>query len=352
MSKIHFMNVLHVSPYYKLKGGIASVIFNYNSNSNEKFNYFFSMYFKSKVFNFLVFPFLMFNFLLKITDPKIAIVHLHCAKKGSFYRKYFLFKVSKIFKKKIVFHIHSGEFYSFYLSSNILIQKMVNEVLEKSDSVIVLSSSWKNFYSDHFNCSNLNVVNNLTPFQSKRKNIIVNKQLKFLFLGELSNRKGIYDVINVIKQNINVLNKKIKLYVAGDGDENKINKILKDNKLEDHITILGWIDGDKKTHLLENIDIVILPSYAEGMPIALLEAISFSKPIIASKINGIIDILKDNVNGKLIKPGDYDSILNAIFYYVKNRDLIPAHANESYKIANKFFPKNVFNQLTNLYNSI
>ena len=44
---------------------------------------------------------------------------------------------------------------------------MVNEVLEKSDSVIVLSSSWKNFYSDHFNCSNLNVVNNLTPFQSK-----------------------------------------------------------------------------------------------------------------------------------------------------------------------------------------
>jgi len=131
-----------------------------------------------------------------------------------------------------------------------------------------------------------------------------------------------------------------------------LKKKIIESKLEDEVTYLGWVKGDEKQELLEKCDVVILPSYFEGMPISLLEGMSFGKPIISTRIKGISDILEHNKNGLLINTGDIDSIARAIEYYIDNKNMIKIHGDESYNIVKNYFPEVVFKQLSQLYNSI
>ncbi|MEE2954233.1 MAG: glycosyltransferase family 4 protein [Bacteroidota bacterium] len=348
---LSFNNVLHVSPYYKLKGGVSSVIHNYKTNNKDSFKHFYSMYFSNKLLNVFVFPLILTHYLVLIINPTIKIVHLHCAKKGSFYRKYIFLKIAVFFNKKVVFHIHSGQFYSFYLDSNSFVKKRIEQVLIKSDAVVVLTNYWKDYFYSKFIINNLVVVNNLVPFQEKKEKNI-NPKLQLLFLGDIGKRKGIFDLLDSIEKYKDEFSGQIKLFVAGIGERNKIINKIKEYELEDDITYLGWISGLEKQKVIEKSDIIVLPSYAEGLPMALLEAMSFSMPVISSNIIGILDILENNKNGKVIIPGDIDSIACAINYYIDNKKMIAIHGDESYNIAKNYFPTPIFQQLSQLYKSI
>ena len=348
---INFNHVLHVSPYSKLKGGIASVIYNYKTNSKESFKYFYSMYFSNKLLNVLIFPLIIIHYLVLIINPTIKVVHLHCAKKGSFYRKYIFFKIARLFNKKIVFHIHSGEFHLFYLNSNTIIKRMIEKILVESDAVIVLTNDWKEYFSENFITTNIVTVNNIVPFQEKNATI-VNHKLHLLFLGRIGNRKGIFDLIDSIKKYKDRFKGSIKLFIGGDGEIKKLKKKIIESKLEDEVTYLGWVKGDEKQELLEKCDIIILPTYVEGLSITLLEGMSFGKALISTNTGGVNRLLVNNKNGIKIEPGDIDSMADAIQYYIDNKNMIKIHGDESYNIVKNYFPEVVFKQLSQLYNSI
>jgi len=348
---INFNHVLHVSPYSKLKGGIASVIYNYKTNSKESFKYFYSMYFSNKLLNVLIFPLIIIHYLVLIINPTIKVVHLHCAKKGSFYRKYIFFKIARLFNKKVVFHIHSGEFHLFYLNSNTIIKRMIEKILVESDAVIVLTNDWKEYFSENFITTNIVTVNNIVPFQEKNATI-VNHKLHLLFLGRIGNRKGIFDLIDSIKKYKDRFKGSIKLFIGGDGEIKKLKKKIIESKLEDEVTYLGWVKGDEKQELLEKCDIIILPTYVEGLSITLLEGMSFGKALISTNTGGVNRLLVNNKNGIKIEPGDIDSMADAIQYYIDNKNMIKIHGDESYNIVKNFFPEVVFKQLSKLYNSI
>jgi len=348
---INFNHVLHVSPYYKLKGGIASVIYNYKTNSKESFKYFYSMYFSNKLLNMLIFPLIIIHYLVLIINPTIKIVHLHCAKKGSFYRKYIFLKIARLFNKKVVFHIHSGEFHLFYLNSNTIIKRMIEKILVESDAVIVLTNDWKEYFFENFITTNIVTVNNIVPFQEKNETI-VNHKLHLLFLGRIGNRKGIFDLIDSIKKYKDRFKGSIKLFIGGDGEIKKLKKKIIESKLEDEVTYLGWVKGDEKQELLEKCDIIILPTYFEGLSITLLEGMSFGKALISTNTGGVNTLLVNNKNGIKIEPGDIDSMADAIQYYIDNKNMIKIHGDESYNIVKNYFPEVVFKQLSQLYNSI
>ena len=348
---LSFNNVLHVSPYYKLKGGMPSVIYNYKTNSKESFKYFYSMYFSNKVLNVFIFPLIIIHYLVLIANSTIKVVHLHCATKGSFYRKYIFFKIARLFNKKAVFHIHSGEFHLFYLNSNTIIKKMIEKVLIESNAVIVLTNEWKKYFSENFIVTNIVIINNIVSSQEKKEKKI-NHQLNLLFLGIIGNRKGIFDLMNSIEKFKDRFKGRVKLFIGGIGEIKKLEKKIKESKLEDVVSYLGWVKGNEKQKLLELCDVVILPSHYEGLPISLLEGMSFGKPLIATHAAGSSDILKHNINGMHVEVGNIDSIANAIQYYIDNKNMIKVHGDESYAIVKNYFPEVVFKELSLLYNSI
>lgn len=104
--------------------------------------------------------------------------------------------------------------------------------------------------------------------------------------------------------------------------------------------------------MLNWTDILILPSYNEGLPIAILEAMSYGKAIISSPVGGIPEIVMHGQNGILVKPGNQNELFNAICFFIKNKDEIKTFGNKSKEIIQPYFPEAVLSDLLKIYKNL
>lgn len=163
------------------------------------------------------------------------------------------------------------------------------------------------------------------------------KELIIGFMGSFVKEKNLLFLLNTIKILISKNNKiNIRLILAGEGPlKNTLINFVRKNKLDSIIKFIGNVWAEKKEQFFNEIDIFVLPSKSEGLPVVLMEAISYSIPIISTNISGIPEICIDNYNGFLIPSGDHDALLTAIikFYNMdENRfQVFKYNAHESSK---------------------
>lgn len=112
----------------------------------------------------------------------------------------------------------------------------------------------------------------------------------------------------------------IQLYIAGDGELKKIKDIIKEKRLEKNINCVGWVSGSEKERLLKECSVFVLPSYNEGMPMSILEAMAYKNSVISTEVGGIPQIITNNENGIIIKPGDKDELYNALKGLISNTE--------------------------------
>lgn len=353
-AKSSLYNVLHIGPNYKMRrGGIASLL-NIYSKEIKNFNFYPSAYFKNTSLNFLVLPLLWLGFIfyMIVKRNKIEIVHIHGASKGSFYRKYGFFYLAKyLFKKKVIFHLHGGKFIQFYKNSSISIQKKIEKLIQKSDLIIVLSKEWKILIQHNFSPKKVQVVPNMINAQKpvKKKD---NMPITFVFLGKISKEKGIEDLIKIIIKNKEKWKGKLQVKIGGNGNVSWLKEKIEEEKLPPLLTYVGWVEGKSKQKLLKKSHVMLLPSYHEGLPISLLEGMSFSMPLIATKVGGIPFILKNKKNGICIEPGNLNQLGQAIQFFIDNPATISKQGEYSYKLAQDFFPIQVICILEQVYANI
>ena len=126
-----------------------------------------------------------------------------------------------------------------------------------------------------------------------------NTEPQILFLSRLIKDKGIYETISAFN---NLINDKIvaKLIIAGSGEElENIVSLVGDNE---HILMAGHVEGQDKIDLYKNCTFYCLPSYSEGLPISVLEAMSFGKPVITTPVGGLKNFFQDGVMGFFVQP--------------------------------------------------
>ncbi|BAX78890.1 glycosyltransferase family 4 protein [Labilibaculum antarcticum] len=346
--------VLFIAPGNKnSKGGIGLCVNNY-SKYIDPFKLIVTHRFHSKVLNTIWFPVCVFELILRLlTDSEIKIIHIHGASKGSFYRKYILFSVvHKLFKKKLIYHIHGGGFRDFYLESSFFIQKRVRYVIQSADVVICLSEKWKHFFSSAFHPKRLVILNNMIIPPEKPNEIVLNGKLQFLFLGLIGDNKGIFDLLKTISKNRDVLEDKMILKIAGNGETGRLEKAILNWNLEDIVQFEGWVDSEKKDQLLRSSHIFILTSYKEGLPLSILEAMSYSLPIISSHAGGIPDLIHKYRNGILVDAGNQEEIKSAILKLTDNQNLIQIYSERSAKGVVDFYPDSVLKTLFSIYHEL
>jgi glycosyltransferase involved in cell wall biosynthesis len=128
---------------------------------------------------------------------------------------------------------------------------------------------------------------------------------RFLFVGRLSEEKGILFLIECLK------NTKYKLDVLGDGPLK--NEVIRASSGNNNINYLGFGDKAKVLGLMKSCKALIFPSvWYEGMPMTILEAFSCGCPIVASNIGSMAEIVDQKVNGLLFEPGDKNSLLSSL----------------------------------------
>ena len=104
--------------------------------------------------------------------------------------------------------------------------------------------------------------------------------------------------------------------------------------MQNFVFLKGWLNDTDYIKILEESDIFVLPSYAEGFPLSLIEALAFGLPCIVTDVGGITDSVINNKNGFIIRTNNSEDLYLAMLKYLKNVDLLNKHSIESLKIAN------------------
>ena len=142
------------------------------------------------------------------------------------------------------------------------------------------------------------------------------------------------------------------VYLGGDGDVEQVLTKIKEYGLDKIVEYVGWVTGNKKIKLLNNADVYILPSYSEGLPISILEAMSYKMPIIATNVGGIPEIVLNSQNGYLITPGDQqalkDSIDKMLLSDIRRKEM----GEISYQLSKAHFPNEIEKNLNSIYEDL
>lgn len=349
MRRINGVNVLTIGCSFHIpKGGVAQVLCNYEQYVFSSFKFVANSGDGNFLYKILkVSSAIMIVCMLLIFDKKIKIVHIHTASYNSFRRSAWFVYVAKLFRKRIILHIHGGGFKEYYFSNSSTISKVLN----KCDCIIVLSQSWKSFFKSITTCRRIEVVENIIV-PPIRLNVIKDKsKIHFLFMGLITEQKGIFDLLDVITEHKREFYDSIRLHIGGNGKVDELKLYVEKNRLHDIVCFEGWVSGEKKTELYNLADVYILPSYTEGMPLSILEAMSYGLPILTTPVGGIPEVV-DSRNGILFAPGDKQGIFNAIMSIVINSDKRKLMSENSRNKSLKFFPENVISQLESVYKSM
>jgi glycosyltransferase involved in cell wall biosynthesis len=286
-------------------------------------------------------------------NRKVQIIHIHAAAGLDFIKKSILCVIALSNSKKVIFHIHASRFYDFYINqSNPFLKFYIRFILKKVDCIVPLCRDWKNAINHFCWAENVKVLNNPVKLNVNDISIRNRDRVNILFMGEFDSRKGLIDLLEtalMLKKNGN----NFTLSLCGKGSLNAyIEKFVEDNSIRDNIVNHGWVSGEKKVDLLKDTDIFVLPSYKEGVPIAILEAFSFGIPVISTKISGIPELVIDNRNGFLITPGDRVSLYLKILQLIENPELRHQFGSNNFSDVKKYSVEIISLQWQSLYESL
>ena len=268
-------------------------------------------------FLFCIFSFLKFVFIVKIKE--YDLFYIHVASGGSTFRKMMYSKRIKKYDKKIAIQIHGAEYLKFYYNLPTKKKQKVSSFLNDADACFALSERWKNDFEYYVGINNCLVLNNGVRFSDFAPAITIDpsSSKNFICLGRLCYRKGTYDLIKAFSK-LKEIDSEIKLILAGDGDIPQITKLITENGLQNNVFIIGWIDFSKKIKVLKQCSTLILPSYNEGLPMAILEAMACGKIIISTDVGAISEVVRNEENGLIVSPGDIDGLVNSILKCVRD----------------------------------
>ncbi|MDN3473543.1 glycosyltransferase family 4 protein [Pseudoalteromonas sp. APC 3355] len=310
--------ILVISVSNKAKGGVASVVTTFMNNDflnkEHDIEYFHSHNpsgWGNKYFSLLIsaiyFPFLL---LFK----RFNVAHIHGSLKGSFQRKsYFLFWL-RLFSIPTIYQCHAAQVDNFFYNLNSKQKSRVINTFKKYELCLCLGSSWVKEF-ERLTDRNWNVLFN--PVPEIKLNKVQHDTCNFTFMGELSQRKGIKDLLNAFALSPC---DNARLLIAGNGNIQEIHDLCSTLKIADKVEVLGWIDKEQKLELLSRTDVVVLPSYAEGLPMSILEAMSVGLPVITTPVGAVEDAITHNVHGLLVQPGNIEQISDALNELTHNID--------------------------------
>jgi glycosyltransferase involved in cell wall biosynthesis len=89
-------------------------------------------------------------------------------------------------------------------------------------------------------------------------------------------------------------------------------KAARERGIEDRLHYVGWVHGAEKERVLQDTTIYVLPSYHEGLPVGVLEAMAAGVPVVATRVGGIPDTVQHGCEGELVTPGDVDALTEAL----------------------------------------
>ncbi|MGG1921315.1 glycosyltransferase [Chryseobacterium sp. NRRL B-14798] len=274
---------------------------------------------------------LIYFYITTIGKSKMIYIAVAQSRLG-FCRDFMFVWISALFGKKIVAHLHGGNFKTFYLEQSPFLQKIIKKTYDQCDCIIVLSRVYTDLFDfvDNYKEKVKVVPNGIPEFDNDES---IEKKYNptrpvILYLSNLIESKGYLDVLHsslILKEKYNI---SPQVYFCGNFLSNSddvtfdsvekakdyFHNFVKENKLEDNVVYKGLVQGEAKDQLLKNADFLILPTNynAEGQPISLIEGLKNGCVLITTQYRDIQYMNLDKETGFFVNYNDPEAIAEMI----------------------------------------
>lgn len=243
---------------------------------------------------------------------RVTLLHVHVAERGSFFRKSIFVWMAAAFHVPVVMHMHGAEFETFHAHCPRWVQAYITATLNQSGCIMALSEHWRAFYT-RISHARVEVISNF--IQAVHKEVPLREgrypSIGVLFLGRYGPRKGIDDLIKAVSQletDGAATLPEFEVLCGGDGDRQSVRRAVEVAGLCGRFQVAGWIDQPQRAEWIDRCELFVLPSYAEGLPVAIIEAMEAGLAILATSVGGIPEMVEHGVNGWLFEAGDVDGL--------------------------------------------
>ena len=285
--------IVMIGPDCSARGGIASVVASYRDEGVfDKWPIVFlpTHVEGGKLRKLAVAISAMLKFISLVLLTRVSVLHIHVARRTSFWRKAAFMSIALILRVPFLLHLHSGGFPDFYRKEcGPVARRAIRFFLNRSACLIVLSSQWNALLKGMTTNTHARIIPNfvqaLEAGQTRAR-----AEWTILFLGRLNREKGLFDLLqamSAIKDDFPLL----RLEVGGEGSEKPVREAASRLNIESRIKLHGWVSGSVKDELVCGATIYVLPSYYEGLPMGVLEAMANGLPVIASDVGGLPDVI-------------------------------------------------------------
>jgi glycosyltransferase involved in cell wall biosynthesis len=241
------------------------------------------------------------------------LVHVHMASRASFWRKSVVCLLARAARRPYLLHVHGGEFMKFYATeSRPAAQRFIRHTLANAALVIALSEQWRDRLLAIAPMARVEVVPNGVPIPDPRElRRPADREPTILFVGDLIRSKGVFDLVRAFARVAERL-PDLRLTLAGGVPAAELRELTASLGVQERVRFPGWLGPQRLRAELAGAAVFVLPSYAEGMPMALLEAMSWGLPVIATPVGGVPQVVEHDINGLLVGAGDVAATAAAI----------------------------------------
>lgn len=289
------------------------------------------------------------------SKPRIVHINTSLLPK-SYWRDIVFLALAKAMGRKVVYQVHGGVLPAEFFPGNRALTALLRRVLSWPDAVVLLARSEMAAYGDFAPRARLfRIANAVSPGEAdlRAERYNANRPLRIVYLGRLAADKGIFETIEAVKilRNRGIA---VGLTIAGSGPASReIARAIEADRLGDRACLVGAVFGSAKQQLWREADVFAFPTYREGLPYALLEAMAGGAVPVISPVGAIPDVVQDEVHGLLVPARDPQAVANALERLANDRALLHRLALAAReRIVNQYSVARMADEFNALYASL
>jgi len=285
-------------------------------------------------------------------NNNFCVVDIHSSVGNGLLKDLLLAKRIRKIVPKIVFHIHSSDPGVIFPHNSFLRKFVLKTIRNCCDAIVLLSSSIKSeLVSNGIDSDKCFVIPNFVSISVSKDQILkkievrqASNSLNLIYLGAIYKEKGVFDLLTSLEK----ISIPYKMRICGSPVSEKDKKTLvsfcEKNK---NIEFLGFVSGTKKYDVLLDSDVMILPSYSEGLPMSLIEGITCGCYLLTTNVGGIPEFFSDA--GIIVNPGDCSTISNSILSIYKNKEKLGKFQMRNYELSSRFSKEEFISSLCSVF---
>lgn len=253
----------------------------------------------------------------------------------SFYERLILSVICRLFSVPDVFFIVDGWFLD-HRKKSFLRRRWIGFFLKIPYRLAASGSNWVHFFKE-FGVRDDRLVTirywlpGVLRASAEPKVCPVGEPIRFIFVGWMIKEKGLDEILASLEALLKA-HRFHFTFIGGGTLLESVRERIKISKWEESVSALGWVSSEELERQLSSAQVFVLPSYAEGFPMSLIEAMTKGMPAICTDVGGISDSLQDGVNGFLIPTRDAEALKKAMAFYLCHPEAISSHSSATLRV--------------------